>query len=77
MRPVNFGRALLLETPRNPNVQNSPDNNRSHLIYGQLVRLGNLLNQMMRHCHRSGDQPPADLAPLLKDIRQIIARVNK
>ena len=41
------------------------------LIYGQLVRLGNNLNQMVRHLHRTGDPLPADLEPLLKDIRHI------
>jgi len=87
MRPVHFGRALLLaqenkNTPKNSPEKNPPENNdyqNNHihrLIYGQLVRLGNLLNQMMRHCHRTGDAPPKDLEPLLKDIRQIIARVQ-
>ena len=44
------------------------------LIYAQLVRLGNNLNQMVRHLHRTGDPLPADLEPLLADIRQLIAR---
>ena len=48
--------------------------NRDQMIYGQLVRLGNNLNQMLRHLHRTGDPLPADLEPLLTDIRQVISR---
>jgi hypothetical protein len=39
-----------------------------------LSRLGNLLNQMVRHLHQTGDPLPPDLEPLLRDIRQIIER---
>jgi hypothetical protein len=76
MRPVHFGRALLVDqstkssiTPRNAEIGNV-----ARLNYGQLVRLGNNLNQMVRHLHRTGDPPPADLQPLLNDIRLLIAR---
>jgi hypothetical protein len=31
---------------------------------------------MIRHLHRTGDPLPADLEPLLKDIRQILARAR-
>jgi hypothetical protein len=31
---------------------------------------------MVRHLHRTGDPPPADLEPLLRDIRDIIARAR-
>jgi hypothetical protein len=74
MRPVHFGRALLLDQDRTLTIKREPDSNIERLIYGQLVRLGNNLNQMVRHLHRTGDPLPADLEPLLKDIRQIIAR---
>jgi len=75
MRPVHFGRALLLDQNRALTIKREPDNsNMERLIYGQLVRLGNNLNQMVRHLHRTGDPLPPDLEPLLKDIRQIIAR---
>jgi hypothetical protein len=77
MRPIHFGRALLLEPDRKPALGRDPDSPRNRLIYGQLVRLGNNLNQMVRHLHRTGDPLPADLEPLLKDIRQIIARVPR
>lgn len=74
MRPVHFGRALLLNQAGNVAVKAAPANNLDRMIYGQIVRLGNNLNQMLRHLHRTGDPLPADLEPLLKDIRQIIAR---
>lgn len=74
MRPVHFGRALLLDAGRRPAAARDEDSNLSHLIYSQLVRLGNNLNQLVRHLHRTGDPLPADLEPLLNDIRQIIAR---
>jgi hypothetical protein len=78
MRPVHFGRALLIDETR-PSTkqiarQKAPAASLDRLIYGQLVRLGNNLNQMVRHLHQTGDPLPADLEPLLKDIRQIIAQ---
>jgi hypothetical protein len=76
MRPVHFGRALLLDPKRTLTVQHATDNNHNRLVYG-LIRLGNNLNQMVRHLHRTGDPLPADLEPLLKDIRQMIARVPR
>lgn len=75
MRPVHFGRALLLDHDCALTIKREPDNsNIERLIYAQLVRLGNNLNQMVRHLHRTGDPLPPDLEPLLKDIRQVIAR---
>ena len=73
MRPVYFGRALLLDQSGKKPDNGKPDNF-ARLVYGQLVRLGNNLNQMVRHLHRTGDPLPADLEPLLSDIRRIIAR---
>jgi hypothetical protein len=77
MRPVHFGRALLFAKNSRVSIKAEHDNNAERLIYGQLVRLGNNLNQMVRHLHRTGDPLPADLEPLLTDIRQIIARVPR
>ena len=74
MRPVHFGRALLLDQDRTLTVSHEPQNNLELLIYSQLVRLGNNLNQLMRHLHRTGEPLPADLEPLLRDIRHIIER---
>jgi hypothetical protein len=74
MRPVHFGRTMLLDEARKLSVTRVTDNNTQRLVYGQLSRLGNLLNQMVRHLHQTGDPLPPDLEPLLKDIRQIIER---
>jgi hypothetical protein len=73
MRPVYFGRALILDQKRKA-PDGDKSGNMSRLVYSQLVRLGNNLNQMVRHLHQTGDPLPADLEPLLTDIRQIIAR---
>ncbi len=77
MRPVHFGRALLLDQNNKLGRTSEPESNVGCLIHSQLVRLGNNLNQLVRHLHRTGDPLPADLEPLLKDIRQIIVRVSK
>ena len=85
MRAVHFSRAVLLKTNRTTKVarRRSPDvpkpehNNFDRLIHAQLVRLGNNLNQMTRHLHSVGGPAPADLAPLLADIRAMIARVPR
>jgi hypothetical protein len=77
MRPVHFGRALLLGQGGKVVARREPAGNLDQLIYGQLVRLGNNLNQMVRHIHQTGDPLPADLEPLLKDIRQIVARGSR
>lgn len=74
MRPVHFGRALLLNSNSTAPPSERTPSNIEKLNYSALVRLGNNLNQMMRHLHQTGDPIPADLEPLLTDIRQIIAR---
>jgi hypothetical protein len=76
MRTAHFGRALLLERDERA-VKHEPENNHEELIYGQLVRLGNNLNQLVRHLHRTGEPLPADLDPLLRDIRHAIARERR
>ena len=76
MRPVHFGRAVLLNQNSRISLPSSHQDNQQRLIYGQLARLGNNLNQMVRHLHRTGDPLPADLEPLLRDIRAIIHRVR-
>jgi hypothetical protein len=80
MRPVHFSRTLLLDQTRKFAAKSGADDkatgNIANLIYTQLVRLGNNLNQLVRHLHRTGDPVPPDLEPLLMDIRQIITRVR-
>lgn len=82
MRAVHFSRALLLRAHRlpqtlgtTPSSAEPPSSNVDRLIHVQLVRLGNNLNQMMRHVHRLGGPVPDDLAPLLTDIRALLARL--
>ncbi len=74
MRPVHFGRALLLDQGRQLAIKSEPVSNINRLLYSELSRIGQNLNQLMRYLHRTGDPLPADLEPLLKDIRQIIER---
>jgi len=74
MRPVHFGRTLLLNSNTTSVVQQRATSHIEKLNYSALARLGNNLNQMMRHLHRTGDPLPPDLEPLLTDIRVIIAR---
>ncbi|MFZ0425214.1 MAG: hypothetical protein WAL80_20240 [Xanthobacteraceae bacterium] len=73
MRPAHFGRALLVDEDRKPALMTQPESNLDRLVYGALSRLGNNLNQLLRHLHHTGDPLPPDLEPLLRDIRQIIA----
>jgi hypothetical protein len=76
MRPVHFGRALLLDPVSKPTRARDEADNINRLIFTQLARLGNNLNQLMRHLHATGDPLPPDLEPLLRDIRQTLARVR-
>ena len=76
MRPVHFGRAVLLGRGGGATSRQQPADNTSRLLHAQLVRLGNNLNQMVRHLHQTGDPLPADLEPLLNDIRRLIARIS-
>jgi hypothetical protein len=74
MRPAHFGRAVLLDQERTPTAVPQPESQFDRLVYGALSRLGNNLNQLLRHLHQTGDPIPPDLEPLLRDIRHIIAR---
>ncbi len=65
---------MLLSRSIEPALKSETNDNTQRLIYAQLVRLGNNLNQMVRHLHATGDPLPADLEPLLRDIRQILTR---
>ncbi|WP_198031728.1 plasmid mobilization relaxosome protein MobC [Bradyrhizobium sp. Ec3.3] len=75
MRPVHFGRAVLLSDGRIV-IPRDHDADARRQVLSHLSRLGNNLNQMVRHLHATGDPLPADLEPLLIDIRRIIARGN-
>lgn len=74
MRPVHFGRAMVLDEGRRLIPKEGVEQNTPRLLYMQLVRLGNNLNQLVRHLHSHGGPLPADLEPLLRDIRHLIIR---
>jgi hypothetical protein len=76
MRPTHFGRALLSKDTAPPLDPHKPGNV-ERLSYLALSRLGNNLNQMVRRMHQTGEPAPADLEPLLEDIRQIMDRATK
>jgi hypothetical protein len=76
MRVAHFGRALLVTEEHKVLVTHAPENHTSRFVRNQLARLGNNLNQLVRHLHRTGDPLPADLEPLLNDIRKIIGQVQ-
>ena len=75
MRPVYFGRAMLLDEGKRV-ADSNERSNICRLVHNQLSRLGNNLNQLVRHLHQTGDPLPPDLDPLLTDIRQVIARLG-
>lgn len=74
MRPVHFGRALLLDPDR---ALAPAQNNVERLIQRELARLGNNLNQTVRKLNSLGLPLPADLEPLLADIRAMLAQVPR
>lgn len=74
MRPVHFGRAMVLDEDRRTAPEAGDDNNASKLLYMQLIRVGNNLNQLVRHLHRHGGPLPHDLEPLLRDIRLLLEK---
>jgi hypothetical protein len=74
LRPAQFGRLVLLAKNARPTAHAAESSSMDRLIHQQLCRLGNNLNQMMRRVHETGEPVPADLEPLLVDIRQQIAK---
>jgi hypothetical protein len=77
MRPNHFGRAMVLSKDTAPTVVRQSSTNVERLDYHALTRVGSNLNQMVRRMHQTGEPPPADLEPLLTDIREIINRGMK
>jgi hypothetical protein len=77
MRPTHYSRAVVLSYDAAHVIDRQAPSNADRLNYHALSRLGNNLNQMMRHLHQTKEPVPADLEPLLTDIRQIINRAAK
>lgn len=74
MRPVDYGRAVVLDERIVVGRKEADGNAIERLIYAQLCRLGNNLNQLVRYLHGTGYPAPASLEPLLRDIRQILEK---
>jgi hypothetical protein len=74
MRPVHFGRALVLDERTKLSSISNAESPLNRLFYTQLSRLGNNLNQLVRHVHRYGGSPPPELEALLRDIRRLLTR---
>ena len=71
---VDYGRAMLLGGEAGaPSVQPALPRF-DHLAVLQLQRLGNLLNQLVRHVHQTGHLPIDELVSLLRDIRAALGR---
>ena len=71
LRIVDYGRAVLLGD-KAVLARASAGSAAERLIHAQLRRLGNNLNQLVRHLHMTKEPPPANLEPLLQDIRQAL-----
>jgi hypothetical protein len=72
--PTEYGRARMLAS-RNKAIQSlatAETVQQERLIQIQLRRLGNLLNQIVRHMHQTGEVLP-DAASLLKELRTIVS----
>jgi hypothetical protein len=55
-------------------MKSDTEHSATKLLYLQLARLGNNLNQLVRHMHRHGGKIPRELDPLLHEIRRLITR---
>lgn len=73
MRLADFARSRLLAAAQAPVVA-AAVSRIERLVYLQLKRLGNNLNQLVRRLHATGEPAPPHLDPLLKDIREILNR---
>jgi hypothetical protein len=74
MRPTPFGREVILKKVVALGPCPDEPSNPITLDYLALRSLGNDLNQMVRHIHRTGEPPTNDLESLLADIRRIVDR---
>jgi hypothetical protein len=74
MRMVDYGRWRLLGGNNQPVVPANAAHRGDHLLFTELKRLGNNLNQLVRICHSTRRAPPASLETLLERIRDVINR---
>ncbi|MEI9899198.1 MAG: plasmid mobilization relaxosome protein MobC [Hyphomicrobium sp.] len=74
MRLVDYGRCRLLGGASQPVIPLNTAPVGDHLLFAELKRLGNNLNQLVRICHAHRQPPPAALVSLLERIRDLINR---
>jgi hypothetical protein len=74
LQPVDYSRWVLLQRGNPKALPVPPEPQFDRLVYSQLQRLGNLLNQLVRHAHQTGRVPAEELVALLRDIRALLAR---
>jgi hypothetical protein len=74
-KPIDFGRSKILEE-RTRHPQKNYGSTTLRLIYAQLARIGAALNQLVRRVQATKEPMPADLEPLLRDIRRILSERN-
>jgi hypothetical protein len=74
MRMVDYGRWRLLGGASQPTLPERAARRGDLLLFTELKRLGNNLNQLVRICHSTRRPPPASLESLLECIRNVINR---
>ena len=72
LRLVDYGRLVLLRKSSLPVA--APIAQIDRVAYEQLKRLGNNVNQIARVLNATRQAPPANLEPLLADIRMVLNR---
>lgn len=75
LRLVAYGRALLLRE-RAVLAAAERRSGPERLVQAQLRRVGNNLNQLVRHLHMTKEPVPSDLETLLRDIREALERAR-
>lgn len=74
MRMVDYGRWRLFGGEKQPILPPNAADYSQHVLFSELKRLGNNLNQLVRICHATRRPPPASLEVLLERIRTAINR---
>jgi hypothetical protein len=73
MEPVDYGRCVLLDPAHATALPVPAESRFDRLVYLQLQKLGNLLNQLVRHLHQTDELLP-EIKPLLHEIRAVLDR---
>jgi hypothetical protein len=73
MPKVDYCRWILLDGGKKSALPAPPEARFDKLVVFQLQRMGNLLNQLVRHMHQTGVVMP-ELSSLLDDIRSLLRK---